>query len=309
MKNRIVVWFGIATGLLAHCTEREVDINIVPEAPRLVIYGALNPDSLISIWVSQTKVATDPSRVGPIANATVLLSENNQSPRLIPLYDAERGQYQASFTPKADATYHLQVQAEGFSPIEATTRTMSLTAIEALTYEPVSTGLEPDCGLDDCTDVYRRYRIAITWTDPSNTENYYQIDGLSRDFDSLCNYDTVIDECRPSVERREYGLQFFSDDPVFSGLRGPNDAIWEGLRFSDELFDGKTYTLDYEIETVAANPDQLDIALVTLHPDIYHYEQSKDNQRIGDEAIYQNITGGYGIFSSYSQDTVVINLE
>ncbi len=309
--KKYLLHLSVAIGL-SGCIE-PIDIDVVPEAPRLVIYGALNPDSLVSVWVSQTKEVTDTARVQPVATATVQLSQDGQPPQLLALYDAERGEYRAAFAPEVNATYHLQVRAEGFPDVEATTRILEPTAIQSVTYEPVPTGLAPECDEDTCVAVYERYRIAVTWTDPNHQENYYEVGGSAYYYEALSRYDSVQDDYIPySVERRQFRMQFFSDDPVLEEFRGPEDDFFRGLHFSDERFNGQRYTFQYEVEhTFSA--DQIGVVLSTLHPDLYRYERSKDGQRSSGlsrpDQVYQNIIGGYGIFSSVSRDTVMIDLN
>ena len=312
MNTRFIYWIGIAL-MLASC-EKEVVVEASPDVPRLVVYGVLYPDSVISVWVTHPKPVLDTATAQPVTGASVSIAEDDQA--FVPLaYDAEQKRYRATFTPRRGAVYRLRVQADGFPDAEATTQVPVPTPIQAVTSRRIPTGLDPDCE-EACPDFYQQYDVGLTWNDPAGEDNYYEVDGLIYYTEERLYYDSLLDEYFSFLARYEYSPRFFSNDPVLTDLHEPDQERYEPIRFSDQLFDGQTTTFDYEVRIDFEGQLQLKVILNTLHADLYRYTGSKQQQNEESLSfitepvrVHQNITGGYGIFSSYSQDTVVIELD
>lgn len=92
--------------------------------------------------------------------------------------------------------------------------------------------------------------------------------------------------------------------------------------FTDVLFNGKTKYEERDVDSYVYSPDkeQIDSLLVILYSlsdDLYKFlisYKSYDNTRgaiIYDQPslIYSNIRNGYGVFGSYSVDTVFFKLS
>ena len=312
MKSLVIHYLGIVLWLVG-CQE-EVIIETAPGPPRLVVYGVLSPDSVISVWVSQPKSVLDTSAAPPVVGAQVSVAENDQA--FVPLtYNAERKLYRATFAPTAGATYRLRVQAEGFPDAEAITQVPLPIPIRSVESQRITTGLDPDCE-GACPLFYQQHRVQLSWNDPAGEDNYYEVDGLTYYQEESLDCDSIGENCVLFVRRYEYTPDLLLSDPTLEEQRKPGEGIHGAVQLSDDLSDGQSYTFDYDVRMYLEAQAQLKVMLRTLHPDLYRYERSKDQQGgqlssllFEQIRVHQNIRGGYGIFSSYSQDTVVIALD
>ena len=303
---------------LAAC-QKDIVVDIEPEQPRLAIYSMLQPDSLISVYVSSSKSVTDATPLRAIDDAEVTLTVDGLAPQLLTLVDAEQGHYRADFVPQPGVTYQLSVTAPGYPPAEANTQMPRPVAIRQADYTISLTNQVSDCGdRPQCADTITRYAIAITFQDFPSEQNFYEISGSQEYATEQQVYDSLTDDTS-TVQITQRGLIYNrSDDPVLQEEVLINDPRYrwpQEFFFTDELFDGTQYTFDYTAESEAKNPLRMVITLTTWHEDAFRYEQTKHYNQYFDVMLYepiplhQNIQGGYGIFSSFSQNTVTIELN
>ena len=316
---RIVISYVVGS-LLLGC-EQDITFDIEQEPPQLAIHAIMHPDSLISVWVTQTKFVLDTAPIRAVSNATVTITPEGQSPQELVLQDAQRGQYRADFSPKPGTTYHLKVVAEGLPVAEATTLVPMPVPIQTVDYTILRTNQTPWCaGLFNCDSAVTQYQIALTFEDPAD-ENYYEVINSIQYLTERSAYDPIKDEEYIAVDTTVYLPDQFSNDPavdpfgevyVASQRYGNNQA----LRFSDQLFENRTYTFKYNISNSQLGANRIIITFRTYPTDAYRYLRAKEAQQgnVGGfiyepVQIPQNIRGGYGIFSSYSQDEVTIELR
>ena len=308
--------------LLCGC-DKDVEFDIQQESPRLAIYSIINPDSLISVWVTQTKFVLDTGAIRAVDDATVIITPEGQVPRLLMLKDAQRGQYRADFAPQAGITYHLTVSAKGFPPVEATTR-VPLPVRMTLSYDTVRLNVLPWCaGIYNCDSTILRYAMMLTWKDPAPDENFYEVSDHLYYLEPYTEYDSIRDEYISLSDTTVDEPSRTSDDPL---VKEPGEVAQEQIyryrtreefQFTDQLLGGQTYTFQYNLYSVRLNPVAIAVALRSYHPEAYRYEQGKRDQEAAADFVFsyepvqipQNIRGGYGIFSSYSQDEVTIELR
>lgn len=310
-----VGWIG---SLLA--CEKEVALDIAPQPPKLAVYSILQPDSLVSVWITQTKFIKDDLPVDAVDRATVTVTPEGQPPQTLQPVNAQQGKYQADFQPQPGVAYHLSVTAKGYPPVEATTRVPLPVAVQQIKYEAQWLPNPDSCG--GCPDLLVDYRIALTFEDPTSEENYYEVVGWMDYDNEYFVHDSVKnaqDTLRFSSTER---LNLRSTDPAASSVEEaivefePDRYYYQALRFTDRLFNGHRYTFDFRTVN-NENPTRIKVALRTYHEAAYRYERAKEAQRAYayDALLYEpvqiptNVRGGYGIFSSFSQDSVVIDLD
>ena len=315
--TKLFAIFGIA---LLGC-ERDMTVELAPHVPRLAVYGMLQPDSLAAVWVTQTQSVLDGSPILSAQEAEVIITPEGQAPERLTLVRAEEGKYQGTFRPQAGITYQLSVSAEGFPSVEASTRVPHPVAVQLSDYWSETVKTSSACLY--CSDSAVYHHLALTFQDPAPEENYYEVMGwmdyLSKIwvYDSWGELETML--LQPSVTR----LNFRSDDPVVATvedavLAAQYDNLYiDNLPFTDQLISGDNYTFRCSVVD-----DELTTKLLVLfrnyHPDAYRYERAKEKQQGSnhpDALFYEavqiptNVRGGYGIFSSFSQDSVVIELN
>lgn len=315
---RRLLFLGWIGSLLA--CQKEIEIDLAPQSPKLAVYSILQPDSLMAVWVTQTKSIQDNLPVNAVDEATVTVTPEGQSSQVLTLTDADQGRYQADFQPQPGVAYHLSVTAEGYPPVEATTRVPLPVAVQQVNYEAQRLPNPDSCG--GCPDLLVDYRIALTFEDPASQENYYEVVGWMDYLSEYYAYDSVtgaLDTLRFSSTER---LNLRSTDPAASSVEEaivefePDRYYYQALRFTDRLFNGNPYTFDFRTVN-NENPTRIKVVLRTYHEAAHRYERAKEAQRAYafDALLYEpvqlpmNIRGGYGIFSSFSQDSVVIELD
>ena len=315
---RIVIPYVLGS-LLLGC-EQDITFDIEREPPQLAIHAIMYPDSLISVWVTQTKFVLDKTPIRAVSNATVSITPEGQLPQQLVLQDAQRGQYRADFAPELGTTYYLKVAAEGLPVAEATTLVPMPVPIQTVDYTILRTNQIPWCaGLFNCDSAITQYQIALTFEDPAD-ENYYEVVSYVQYSTERSAYDPVKNESYIEVDTSLYLPDQLSNDPAVdpfgeASVASQRYGSSQELRFSDQLFKNRAYTFKYSINNTQIGANRLIIVFRTYHADAYRYLRAKEAQQgnVGGfiyepVQIPQNIQGGYGIFSSYSEDTVVIEL-
>ncbi|MGB3849964.1 MAG: DUF4249 domain-containing protein [Tunicatimonas sp.] len=316
LRNVFLVGVLVAAG----ACEREVEFDIQPEAPRLAIYAMLQPDSLVSVWVSHSKSVEDSTRIRAVTGAEVTITTDGGASYPLKIINARQGHYRADLRARAGETYHLSVRAGGYPTAEATTRIPEPVVIQSVSHTIVPIGKATTCPEGfNCADTVTRHAIGITFADPAAEKNYYQVSSYLRYLGERYEYDSLEDAYEAFQDTLSTIVYNHSLDPAVDGLDFVvYGALYQGYRdyrFTDRLFDGTHYTFDYTTESDQPDVLGMVVTLTTYHEEAYEYERSSERSEYFDELFYepvplrQNIRGGYGIFSSFSQDSVVIALD
>lgn len=303
--------------LLLSC-EKDLEFDLKEEPPRLVLYSLICPDSLISVWVTQSESVLDAKPIRAISNATVTITPEGETPRQLRLQDRQRGHYRADFAPQPGTAYHLKVVADGVPVAEATTLVPVPTPVQQVEQGRPFTKRISCLGPASCDSLVTLQPIALTFEDPTE-ENYYEVVSYVQYVTEKTVYDFLTDTYDVVIDTAVYAVNQGSNDraldlsgETLSSLRFNEDR---DLQFSDQLFNGLSYTFKYNIASDLVNAQQIIIVLRTYHPEAYRYLRGREAAQFSPSSLGeptqlpQNIQGGYGIFSSYSQDTVVIELS
>ena len=307
------------------CTEHEIEREFVPEPSRLVIYGVLHPgDTLLSVWISRTRPVNDTRSPLPVLNATARLSQNGQSPTTLSLRNPDEGHYSVAVAPQPGSWYELEVAAPGFSPVR--TQTQVPEPIRHSVVHQVAAINEPPEGCSGCSPYVVRYQLEATLADPPGQENYYEVASAMQYFRQDTGYTAPTFEVLDTITNEgTYRLDVATDDPLFFRGYETDEVIRDQqLTFSDRLFDGQTQTFRYQTRHEARQKFRSTMResyhllslLRTLHPDLHHYQRGISSHTglnnlpfAEPTSVSGNVEGGYGIFSSYSEDTVFIGVE
>lgn len=317
--------YAICMTLLFSACETVVEVDIPLEAPRLVLNAILEQDSLVSFQLSRSKSALDNSVLRTVSEAEAVLFQNGRE--VARFSEKAEGWYSANHRAKAGSTYSIRVSRQGYEPVEAETDIPNPVPISDLRYDTAALESSVYYQEKDSLVIHEyiypsKFRLSID--DPANQENYYEIAVLK---------DVVLYQRNPNesgdltiVDTTAFRspAYLYSDDPVFGSDHDIFDDIsgaqGESLMFSDEIFDGKNYTLhfNYDGQTVFTEEEthRYYVVLRTISRAQYLYfrslrlqDETEGNPFAEPVPVYNNIVGGFGILGGFSRDVKIIALE
>lgn len=316
--------------------EREVDFSGAQTDPLLVLNAFLTPDSLMSVHLTESVFfLNDNSRFKRVNDASVKLTINDQEPEELTLIG--KGKYVSSRKPEAGDKISISVEhpvlpdvsCSGKMPVKPLINSVDFSDIRI---EKTITGImtEKINGKVVNSDTTFTNKVIgvmnVTFSDPVDDVNFYRLATYVRTYFPDDTYSDRV-------------LYFSPDDPVFAGgvMSDPFEMSYSYSygEFSDELFDGKKYTLkanvtlgEYE-ENSSGQPgggddmyyksgsleyavDQvrmdLHVELQGITGDYFYYLRSRglsEANMMGNlfsepVQIYNNIKGGIGILGNYT---------
>ena len=322
-----VVFVAGVTGSLAAC-EMFVDVEVPEEPPRLVVNHVMGVDEPFAgfIRLTEDQSVLNPADFEVVSGATVTLREAGACTMLpeegadcmITLEENKSipRNYSAQIRPSAGQTYTLQIEKEGFDPVEATTTIPYPVEIKSIAYDTIS--LPPTGSSARNTQISE---IRLTFDDPAGEYNYYELEVEGQKAKVECD---SVGSCdfSPTNSSRVYMWMNSSDPAIVNsnyGLQSGGSRVYgEILPFNDELFDGQTYTLRFDPNAYFYGDSlrrTLTIRLKSVTEEQYEYTYAKWLQRTARENRYaepvpvpNNIKNGYGLFAGYSVDITHIRL-
>ena len=306
MKKITYLIIIIAT-LLSSC-EKIIDISISDKSRKIVVNAILNPDSLVSVQLTQSKSVLEDNSLIFLEDAEVKLFEADQYVGTLEyLGFAKYGL--PDFYPQREISYRIEVN----HPV--------LTSVEPEITLPSSVPIL-DVGVAMSFDDYGNdnYKLIIKISDPPGVDNFYAL--------SIAVTSRVFDwESGELTDSTETDLLYFQeisdgDPPVGGGLvnQNLNYFIDNMLFVSDNLFDGKDHEFSLVIEYLMISPGvdsvMMDIRLDHIDPSYYHYAVSKQkyyhahgNPFSEPVQVYSNIENGFGLLSAYSRTSRQYNIK
>lgn len=313
--------------LLALSCETTIDVDIPREESRLVVNAILEADSSIRMHLSGSRFSLDNEPVWPVQSAEVILFEDGLQVAVLEENNAgmngEMGWYQSLYMPKAGHSYSIRATKNGFQPVEAETFIGEPVSISDLDYSYLV--LEQVIEIDGIPTTYRQKQlddISVLIDDPAGEENYYEIIIYQDAVRYLWDYSGTEPVPYDTIRQR-YNTYLSSDDPVVAGGEFfDDDGTFYGrsLIFSDETFDGRSYRVRFSYDGSGGFSEDGSLKylvfLRSLHREQYLYIKSLQLQRDTEGnpfaepvPVYNNIVGGYGIFTGFSHDVETIELE
>ena len=201
------------------------------------------------------------------------------------------------FKPSAEKEYTLQVEKEGFESIEATTSIQTKVPISKLEYDTTRENIGYYCENDSCFDYYSTtYKFRLKLKDPAGMANFYTLSGYQKFNDTLYHYDDSGNYHVDTVIISAFPLTFYTEDPVFTDLEfnfDDNGYNSEDLIFTDEIFSGKEYTINFELQNfINRNILRITLELKTMNEAQYQYLRSKKLQEENvDNPFAEPVTG------------------
>jgi hypothetical protein len=219
---------------------------------------------------------------------------------------------------QSGSTYFLEITREGYERVTCETTVPFPVSINSFS-------LVCENAMDEYSNGYINIKTKLNFSDPGAEKNYYNIKaggvmGYDKNIPGYSyfhgyHYGTNEDNISPSDTILITALffpYFHSSDPVFNvESEGIHDYSFFATQFTDELINGKAYTLslifDYfrKIHTEYGEFYTLTLHLENLSPEFYLYSVSKaqqdwvrDNPFAEPVPVYSNVEGGLGIFGS-----------
>jgi len=325
MKKFLPIVYFCSLALLS--CETTVDVDIPRNNNRLVVNAILEADSSVRVNLSQSRFSLDNDPIKPIEGAEVTLFEDGQAVAQLEETDAEingeQGWYISSFTPRAGRRYSIQAAKGGFQTVEAETFIADPVGISDLQYDFLL--LDQVVIIDGVPDTFRQkelQNVSFLIDDPAGEDNYYEVimyqeaTQYLREFNGMepVIYDTV---------HRLLETYLSSDDPLFTDndlLDSDGYFYGSSLIFSDETFNGRNYRIEFQYQGSSGFSEdgslKYMVFLRSLNREQYLYTRSLQLQRETEGnpfaepvPVFNNVVGGYGIFTGFSQHAETIVLE
>ena len=243
---------------------------------KIVIHGFISPNNGAEVVVRKSLPVNDVNSISYLKDAEVTLFEDGTP--LFHLSEIDSGYFVSppGFIPVKNKGYIIEVSAPGFPEATSTTQF-----------------LMPEIVIDSLILVrdsitHQGYFLDFSFNDPADVENFYHFEYLSSE-----SPEPVF----PTDSKREFILGSI-DDTAFDG-----ESIWQRVQYYDNINDpenkvinGYLFCISADFESFISSLDEYDYTKET----IFFPTTS---------SVYSNISGGYGIFASYTYTTkyLIIN--
>jgi uncharacterized protein YaiE (UPF0345 family) len=280
--RRVIILLSIL--VLTISCEKFIDMEIPDHGRKIVVNCFFSDTDTIIVNLSKSVFILDNSEFYAVSGALVRIFDNNTL--VATCSEFEQGKYKAiGFVPQKGKRYKIEVVKENDTLFSTSILPQSIPFVIADTSLIVR-------------DYNTYFRVKINLNDPVGVKNYYMIQfSLDKTMDSLYYHDPFV--------------YFSSDDKVI-------ETYYEnGGIFSDALFDGKTKSISFDLNTYDFwnDTNKLKINLYSLSEEMYLYivsyvaQQNTSFSPFAEPVIvFNNIENGYGIFAGYSvfSDTLFV---
>lgn len=298
-------WLLLVFAIIFVSCESTIDIYVDDGNPVVSMYMFAYSDSAIDIQLSKSVNIFSKKSYETVDDATITISVNNVDSRTFDFpSDTNWVRIDKLQLQNNDSVSVVATLNDGTS-LSAKTQILRPTIINSL--DTITTTIVSNGNFINVL------ACGLSFTDALNVNDYYQIVVERKAFNSQ---DKLISTRI---------IDFNKDDVVF-GLAGQKFVgsqfvDFEGA-FDDLLFDGHKYFLNFSINTDdlkrAENESFINIDVRLYHHtyDYYNYfcsqkisEYSSLSQIIGASNVYTNVSGGVGVVSGMSFDSVVLNVN
>ncbi|MDD5186307.1 MAG: DUF4249 domain-containing protein [Paludibacter sp.] len=341
MKSIKIVLSIFASLFIFISCEKDIEFNGEITDPLIVVNSYITPDSVVSAHISESRFfLKDSITYKNINNADVSVWVNGVFKEKMNL--VEKGMYHGTYKPIVGETIKIIVNVPTRKEVSCETKIYSQPVINSIDtaniwtgdrYEIQSSGTSygngPMTWVYDTIATVTGHTINYTlkFNDNANEQNFYRL--VVQNIEHYTVTDTIMHTSKDSIMTNYY----FNFTDVVSGNNTTNDptAIIGGgyysynmyNAFSDELFNGKTYSLTFstnedickyspEYTYGRETPDrkEIKIYLQSISRDYYLYLKSRAAGSGGENffsepvQIHNNIVGGIGILGSYTSSLV-----
>ncbi|MFZ4725405.1 MAG: DUF4249 domain-containing protein [Paludibacter sp.] len=335
----IKIFFSILLCLFTFSScQKNIEFNEEISKPMVVIHSILSPDSVVSAHVSLSRFfLNDTVSFQDVNNADVTVIVNGVLKEKMGLIT--NGQYQGTYRPAIGDMVKLVVNVPSMNEVSSQTSFCNPTVInyvdttriiQTTNYILLSNG--DTCALEKIFKI----NYILKFTDNGNEKNYYRliVQKKLHFFEFIWGkpIEKIID-----LYNFEFNDNVIGNNPnantVTSTITGKNTNTNSSNKynvFSDDLFNGKTYSLSFNADYLlykrypkysldsgntinsggAAEKIEVFISLQNISKDYYYYLKSRSASSGNDffsepVQIKNNIVGGIGFFGSYTSSNIV----
>jgi hypothetical protein len=333
---KIFFCISISIFIFASC-QKNIESNDEISKPMVVVHSFLSPDTVVSAHVSLSRFfLSDSLQFQDINNADVAVIVNGTLKEKMSLI--ANGQYQGTYRPVIGDVVKLVVKVPSMNEVSSQTGFCNPTVIHSVDTTKVITQAYYEFSLNDTTTLNTFFKVNYTLklTDNENEKNYYRLIVKKRIHSFEIFWGQQIERINDS-----YDFNFTdvvagnnsSANPITGTVTGENTNTNSSNKynvFSDDLFNGKTYSLTFNADYGlykrypkygldsgnslnsggAAERIEVFISLQSISKDYYYYLKSRSASG-GDSffsepvQITNNIVGGIGFLGSYTSSNVV----
>lgn len=319
MKHKYLIILALLT-LFVNACRKQIEIEFPEHQPLIVANCLFTADSALVVKVEKSSGFNDSTSYN-ITNATCKFFANNQF--VENLTHASGGYYvsPSNYKPVVGSTYRIEISADGLPSVWATgevpqsANITNITKIDSVMFSEYGEYL---------------HQLELTINDPEQIENFYEI-SIFAYYKLDYTHAWWIDSTEISEQDTAFRTNVLV--PQSQDIVLQNEGLFayypRSLPFSDELFDGQTYTIkvNYIYPTATATYNETEISMIkdrrlivvlrAVSKDYYNYKKSliihQANQYsdfwdgIGQPVpMFGNIQNGYGIFAGYTTTTDTI---
>ena len=293
--------------VLSSC-DRIVDVKLPEHQPQLVANEFFTPDSMWTVRVSETVSYTDAQVAPSIQNASVEIWEGEQRIHTLPHLGG--GIYGIDARPNAETVYTLRVGAQGF---ESTEGSGWIPANIEVSQIELDLPREPGGWVE-------KVDITLTLEDRPGVKDYYGLK-ITRKFREYRNGELSIeDSSLAAFSTQDLALV----DEFFDVVDDGGEQFFVEKYFTDELFDGRSYDLDFAIPYFRAPEEFVDpnyrieevfyVLFSTLSEEMYTYIRTAEEQGNTREdpfaepvEVFSNMDSGFGVFAGYQTQVIKVD--
>jgi len=293
--------------LILNSCQKDLELSTDDFRSRLVVNSIFTPDSLWSITVSNTKNILDhDSHIENIDDASIFL-ENRSLNTDVPIVNLGNGKYgSAGVLPIEGHQYEIFVQKEGYETAR------SFTYVPSNDEAPKMFSIEEVNRFDE-----KVFKISMKIEDDPLRQNFYIWELISTSKASagavykgeeLDKLETYLDTGLPTNQPKSGFLTALSSDGDFNGETYRQDFF---IVPNSDLVKGgdpnhpETTEIKFYLKVRSVSQD-----LYKFHESLKLYQSSADvNTSISSPVpIFSNIENGLGIFGSYSESIIQLEL-
>lgn len=279
--------------LITSSCEKIIPIDIPETDRKIVVNGLISPEFPVAVNLSKSLTVLEEDEFVFLQNAVVQLFEN-QTP--VGTLTADTGGIYRlpEFFPGVGKSYKLTVDYPGLTSIEAETTVPE--KVEITGWDTVS--VINDWQLPEL-------KLQVRFLDPAGIQNLYgfSVTLTYKEFDFIT--------MRPTGRWITQPAFVSEDDDRF--LQDESHQYGGKLYFEDLVFDGQTKTMNVRLpdyKYLISDTIRVDINLEQVDRSFYRYvvsseayQRSRNNPFSEPVQVYTNVTGGFGIFSSFSSSS------
>jgi len=314
MYKKVFFYFLFFILVFFSCKE-EAEIN-VPEVPKkLVVSSIFSPDSTFKVQLKESNAGN------AFKKADMQLFSKGSL--VGSLEHVSNGIYKIpEYSPTPGNEYRLHITSNDHKTITASDYLPEPIPILKITHTD-------SAGVNDIGNYYAT--MNLTFTDPSEQANYYEIIVTSQIDTSTLEYNepNIMDTSWLNHLKEDLVFQVqtvFSYDPIVQS-RNADNMMKHSLVFNDEQIDNKEYQLlvNYHpyythLSSIYAKHRKITLYLRSISKNyylykkrLYHYNQYNSGSDILKDPsefvrLYSNIEDGYGLFAGYSvsKDSIIV---